>query len=76
MLTEETQTTRMAGFFFFFFLRFRATPVAYGSSQARRGTGATAAGLHHSDSGSELPLGPTSQLTQCGILSPLSKARG
>ena len=30
-----------------FFLGFRATPAAYGSSQARGGIGATAAILHH-----------------------------
>ena len=35
---------------FFFFLLFRATPVAYGSSWARGQIGATAAGLHHSHS--------------------------
>ena len=40
-------------------------PVAYGSSQARAWTGATAAGQHHSHSnvGSELRLRPTLQLT-------------
>ena len=45
-------------FFFFFFPFFRATPTAYGSSQARGQLGATAAGLHHSHSntGSELHL--------------------
>ena len=40
-------------FFFFFFFSFcllRATPVAYGSSQARGGIGAVAASLHHSHS--------------------------
>ena len=44
---------------------FRATPAAYGSSQARGQTGAAAAGLHHSHSnvGSEARLRPTPQLT-------------
>lgn len=37
-------------FTFFFFLLFRATPVAYGSSQARGRIGAAAAGLCHSHS--------------------------
>ena len=46
--------------FFLFFLLFKATPAAYGGSQARSSTGATAAGLHHSDSNirSELCLQP------------------
>ena len=44
-----------------FVLLFRATGTAYGSSQARGGIGATAAGLHlsHSNVGSELCLWPT-----------------
>ena len=57
-------------FFFMFllvclFLLFRATGAACGRSQARAGMGATAAGLRHShsNSGSELPLRPTPQLT-------------
>ena len=47
------------------FLLYRAAPAAYGGSQARGWTGATAAGLHHSHSnvGSELNLWPTPQLT-------------
>ena len=46
-------------------LLFRATLVAYGSSQARGQIGATAAGLSHSHSnfGSEPHLLPTPQLT-------------
>ena len=50
--------------FKFFFSLFRAIPAAYGSSQARGGIGAAAAGLHHNHSnmGSELCLQPTSQL--------------
>ena len=44
------------------FLLFKATPAAYGSSQARGRIGATAAGLCHSS-------------WQCQILNPLSKAR-
>ena len=48
-----------------FFLLFRATSTAYGSSQARGRIGAAATGLHHSHShaGSELCLRPTPQLT-------------
>ena len=42
-------------FFSFPFCLFRATPVAYGGSQARGQIGATAAGLHH-NAGSELCL--------------------
>ena len=43
---------------------FRATPVAYGSSQARGRIRAAVAGLHHSHSnaGSKLSLQPTPQL--------------
>ena len=50
---------------FFVCLFFRAAPVAYGGSQARDPTGATAAGLHHSHSnvGSKLCLQPTPLLT-------------
>ena len=42
----------------------RATPEAYGGSQARSRVGAVAAGLHysHSNAGSELRLRPTPQL--------------
>ena len=46
-------TERPDFFFFFFFCLFaisRATPVAYGGSQARRRIGAIAAGPHHSHS--------------------------
>ena len=47
------------------FFLFRATPVAYGSSQARGGIRAAAAGLHHSHSniGSVPHLQPIPQLT-------------
>jgi len=43
---------------------FRATPAAYGGSQARGLIGAAATGLHHSHSnaGSEPRLRPTPQL--------------
>ena len=49
----------------FFFWHFRATCVAYGSSQARGRIGAAAAGLHHSHSnmGSQPHLWPTPKLT-------------
>ena len=57
----------MKGLVFFVFLGgffglFRATPTAYGSSQARGGIEAVATGLHHSSQ-------------QCWILNPLSEAR-
>ena len=44
---------------------FRASPVAYGSSQARGPIGAIAASLHHSHSnvGSKLYLQPTPWIT-------------
>ena len=49
---------------FFFLIYFRATPAAYGGSQARGQTGAVASGLHqgHSNAGSEPSLQPTPQL--------------
>ena len=40
-------------FFFFVFLSFRAASVAYGGSQARGPFGTVAAGLRHSNGGSE-----------------------
>ena len=56
---------------------FRAAPVAYGSSQARRRIGAATASLHHSHSNARskphLPLTP--QLTAMQVLNPLSRAR-
>ena len=50
----------------FFPLSFRAPPVEYGSSQARGRIGAVAAGLrqNHSNTGFELRLRPTPQLTE------------
>ena len=50
---------------FFFFDFFRAAPTANGGSEARSGTRAVAAGLHHShcNIGSEPRLRPTPQLT-------------
>jgi len=68
------------GFFCFvlFCLLFRATPMAYGSSQVRGQIGAAAAGLHHSHSneGSEPRLRPIYHSSQKRrILNPLSKTR-
>ena len=64
-------------FFFFFFVFSRATPVAYGRSQARGLSGAVATSLHHSHATRDLSricdLHPSSQ--QRRILNPLSKAR-
>ena len=66
-------------FFFLVFLSFflRATPAAYGDSQARGPIGAVATGLHHSHSntGPEPCLQPTPQPQQHRILNPLSEAR-
>ena len=53
-------------FLFLFFCFFRATPMAYGGSQAKGLIGAVAAGLHHSHN-------PSSW--QHRILNPLSEAR-
>ena len=48
-------------FFIFIFLLFRATPVAYGCSQARGLIRVIAAGLRHSNIRSELHLQPIPQ---------------
>ena len=52
-------------YFLFIFVFSRVAPVAYGGSQARGLIGAVAAGLRqsHSNTGSELHLRPTLQLT-------------
>ena len=62
LLTKEHELKLT--FFFFLFAFSRATPAAYGGSQARGGIGAVAAGLRqsHSNSGSEPRLQPTPQL--------------
>ena len=64
-------------YFYFMFCLFRATPVAYGGSQARGRIGAVAACLHHSHSntGSEPHLQPTPQLTARLDPYSLSEAR-
>ena len=55
--------------FFCSFLFFRAAPVAHRSSQARSQIGPVAAGLHHghSNTGSELHLRPTPQITAMSL---------
>ena len=62
--------------FFGLFCLFRATPVAYGGSQARGRIGAIAGGLHysHSNAGSKPFLGPVPQLT--AMPDPLPTERG
>ena len=61
-------------YMFVIYCLFKASPVAYGSSQARGRIRDVAAGLHHSHSnvGSKLHLHHSSR--QCQILNPLSKA--
>ena len=49
-------------FFLFLFFLLMVAPLAYGTSQARDGIGAAAAGLHHSHEGSEPHLRLTWQL--------------
>ena len=58
-------------FFFFFFGLFMAAPMAYGSSPPRGRNRAADAGLHHSNTRSEL----RHSLWQHQILNPLSEAR-
>ena len=57
--------------FFFFFFLIRATPAAYGCSQARGRIRAAAASLHHSNVGSEQYLWPMPQLA--GSLTPWAR---
>ena len=47
--SEKPTISPSLSLFFFFFLLFWATPIAYGGSQARGQIRATAAGLCHSD---------------------------
>ena len=64
--------------FVFFFLLFRATPMAYGGSQSRGWIRATAAGLCHSHSNarSEPRLWPTPQLMATSEPSPNEWGQG
>ena len=48
LVVPDTMLQALHGSSFFFFCPFRATPSAYGSSQARSQIRDTAAGLHHS----------------------------
>ena len=73
MKQRTIQQLKVTVFVFVYF--FRATPAAYEGSQARDQTGATAAGLHHSNTRSVLHLKPALQLTVTLILNPLSEAR-
>ena len=63
-------------FFFFFFFLFRATPMAYGSSQPRDQIGAAASGHNRSNSGSKLSLQPIPQLTATPDPSPTERGQG
>ena len=64
-------------YLFIYFPFFRATPAAYGSSQARGPIRAIVANLHHSHSNirSEPHLRPTHSSRQRRILDPLSEAK-
>ena len=65
-------------FIYLFFAFSRATPAAYGGSQAQGRIGATAAGLHHSHSkaGSKTSLQPTPQLTAMPDPHPTEQGQG
>ena len=64
-VSTEPQQELQEFFFFGLFAFSRASPVAYGGSQARGLIGAVATGLcqSHSNAGSEPSLRPTPQLT-------------
>jgi len=74
---DKTDLIFFSFLFFLSFVIFRATPLAYGGSQARDLIRAVAAGLHHSHSNarSERRLRPIPQFTAMLDLNPLSKAR-
>ena len=63
---------------FFFFCLFRATPMAYGGSQARGQIGVVAAGLHHSHINvrSKLRLRHTPELMATPDPQPTEQGRG
>ena len=63
---------------FFSCLFFRATPTAYGGSQARSLIGAFATSLHqsHSNARSELHPRPTPQLTATPYIQPTKQVQG
>ena len=63
-------------FIFFNFDFFRAALVGRGGSQARDRIGAAAAGLHHSNMGSEPQLRPTPQLTATRNPQPTEGGQG
>ena len=65
-------------FLFVSFWLFRATPPAYGSSQARGQVGAAAASLHHrhSKARSQPPLQATPQLTATPDPEPTERGQG
>ena len=73
---QENQKV-MLFFFFCLFAFSRATPEAYGGSQASGRIGAVAASLRqsHSNVGSEPRPRPTPRLTLHRVLNPLSKAK-
>ena len=50
ILISHFELVHCSPIFFFFWSFFRASPAAYGGSQARGRIGALAAGLHHSHS--------------------------
>ena len=77
ILTQLESKSTCSVHLFFFFLAFRAAPTAYGGSQARGPVRATAAGLHHSHSKSDLSCicNPHHSTWHWQILNPLSKAR-
>ena len=62
----------------FFFIFSRASPVAYGGSQARGPIGAVAVSLHqsHSNAGYEPCLQPTPQLTAMPDPQPAEQGQG
>ena len=76
LLELELSPDLAFSFTFFLFFFFRASPTAYGDSQARGQIGATAAGLHHSHSQIQATFVTYNRSSlQRWILNPLSEAR-
>ena len=78
-LKEGDKSSFFCFFFcFLFFVFSRATPMAYGGSQARGPIGAVASGLHHrhSNSGSKPHLRPIPQLMATPDPQPTQQGRG
>ena len=72
---SKTSLDTSAAFIYLSILLFRATPEAYGGSQARGGIRAVDASLHHSHSNEGIHAVSATYTTAHRILNPVSEAR-